>query len=120
MRLRPASLAITKLTSLCSGMSIGELQNLTMLAVARLGPEAVSRAIRDTLAEVAGRDVSVATVFVTLTRLEDQGLLRSERGRAPARGGRRMRIFALTEAGWDAVRSAREASERLWEGLEPS
>ena len=101
-------------------MSIGELQNLTMLAVARLGDDAVSRSIRDTLAEVAGREVSVATVFVTLTRLEDQGLLSSREGAAPARGGRRMRIFTVTELGWEALRRAREASERLWEGLEPS
>lgn len=99
-------------------MSLGSLQNLTMLAVARLGSRAVSREIRRVLAEVGGRDVSVSTVFVTLTRLEDQGLLTSTRGEAPARGGRRMRLFSVTEAGWEALRSAREASERLWEGLE--
>ena len=70
-------------------------------------------------AGVAERDVSVSTVFVTLTRLEDQGLVRSARGEAPARGGRQTRIFTLTEAGWEALRRTREASERLWSGLEP-
>lgn len=99
-------------------MTLGDLQNLTMLAVARLGSRAFAREIRAVLAEVAERDVSVSTVFVTLTRLEDQGLVISERGEAPARGGRRTRIFSLTEAGWEALRSTREASERLWSGLE--
>lgn len=99
-------------------MTLGDLQNLTMLAVARLGSEAYAAAIRDLLAELAGRDVSVSTVFVTLTRLEDQGLLRSEQGDPPARGGRRVRIFAVTETGWEALRRTRAASEGLWEGLE--
>ena len=100
-------------------MTLGDLQNLTMLAVARLGADAVSKNIQSVLADLAGRDVTVSTVFVTLTRLEDQALLVSEEGDAPARGGRRARVFALTEAGWEALRRTREASERLWEGLEP-
>lgn len=99
-------------------MTIGDLQNLTLLAVARLQDEAVSKRIRDELEHVADRSVSVSTVFVTLTRLEDQGLLASEKGPAPARGGRRMRIFALTPAGWEAIHEARAQSDRLWEGLE--
>ncbi len=99
-------------------MSLGDLQNLTMLAVARLGTRAVSREIRDLLAEVAGREVSVSTVFVTLTRLEDQGLLTSSKGEPPSRGGRRMRVFSVTEAGWEALERTRSASERFWEGLE--
>jgi PadR family transcriptional regulator PadR len=100
-------------------MSLASLQYLTMLAVARLGSHAVSREIRRVLAELGGREVSVSTVFVTLTRLEDQGLLTSIRGERPARGGRRMRVFSVTEEGWEALRSARAASRRLWEGLEP-
>jgi PadR family transcriptional regulator PadR len=100
-------------------MTLGNLQNLTMLAVARLGPQAFAREIRALLADVAERDLSVSTVFVTLTRLEDQGLLTSTRGKAPARGGRPTRIFALTEAGWEALRRTRAASERLWSELEP-
>lgn len=99
--------------------SLGDLQNLTMLAVARLGRRAFAREIREMLREIAGRDVSVSAVFVTLTRLEDQGLLASERGDPPARGGRALRIFSVTEAGWDALRRTRAASEAMWTGLEP-
>jgi DNA-binding PadR family transcriptional regulator len=100
-------------------MSLGDLQYLTLLATVRLGPLAVSRAIRDLLAEVAGREVSVSTVFVTLTRLEDRGLLTSQSGATPERGGRAVRIFSVTEAGWDALRSTRDVTERMWQGIEP-
>jgi len=99
-------------------MTLGDLQNLTMLAVARLGRDAYAGEIRSLLARAAGRDVSVSTVFVTLTRLEDQGMLRSRQGEPPARGGRRVRIFTVTEAGWEALRRTRAASESLWNGLE--
>jgi DNA-binding MarR family transcriptional regulator len=98
-------------------MTLGDLQNLAMLAVARAGNDAVAGRVREVLAEIAGREVSVSTVFVTLTRLEDQGLVSSRTGEAPARGGRRTRVFALTDRGWDALRETRQASERLWEGL---
>ena len=99
-------------------MTLGDLQNLTMLAVARLGSDAIAGRVREMLAELADREVSVSTVFVTLTRLEDQGLVSSRLGDAPTRGGRRTRVFALTEPGWEALRRTRVASERLWEGLQ--
>lgn len=100
-------------------MSLGDLQYLTLLAVARLRDEAVAGRIRELLASVAGRDVSVGTVFVTLTRLEDHGLLASRQGETPARGGRAVRIFSLTEAGREAMRSTRDAAERMWQGVQP-
>ena len=123
MRLRPPAPVACSLRSESDNvtfvaMTLGDLQNLTMLAVARLGPDAIAGRVREMLAELAGREVSVSTVFVTLTRLEDQGLLTSRPGEAPARGGRRTRIFALTQSGWEAVRQTRAASERLWKGLE--
>ncbi len=99
-------------------MSIGNLSNLIMLSVARLGAEAYSVPIRELVLEETGRDVTVSTVFVTLTRLEDQGLLRSEKGDAPDRGGRAPRIFSVTEAGWAALKEARESASRMWAGLE--
>lgn len=99
-------------------MSIGDLSNLIMLAVARLGADAWSTPIRELVLQETGRDVTVSTVFVTLTRLEDHGLLRSEKGEAPARGGRAPRIFVVTEAGWAALKEARESAARMWAGLE--
>ncbi|NKB88474.1 MAG: PadR family transcriptional regulator [Acidobacteria bacterium] len=99
-------------------MALGDLQNLTILAVAQLGEDAVARGVREFLATETGREVAVPTIFVTLTRLEDQGLLKSVEGDAPERGGRRRRVFAVTQKGWGAVKSARAASEKLWAGLD--
>lgn len=99
-------------------MSLGELQQMTMLAVARLGAEAYGAVIREELRSVAGRDVSVPTVYVTLVRLEEQGLV-SSADVAPedGRGGRARRVFALTPTGWETLQEARAAMSRLWEGV---
>lgn len=99
-------------------MSLGDLQQLTMLAVVRLGPEAYGSAIRDELAEVAAREVAVPTVYVTLVRLEEQGLVRStEEPRDDGRGGRARRVFELTPAGWEALQETRAAMSRMWRGV---
>lgn len=98
--------------------SLGELQQLSMLAVARLGERAYGDAIRRELEEVAGRDVAVSTVYVTLVRLEDQGLVASEKRDAESgAGSRERRYFRLTAEGWAALRSARAAFERMWAGV---
>jgi DNA-binding PadR family transcriptional regulator len=99
-------------------VSLGDLQQLAMLAVVRLGDAAYGAAIRDELGRVAGRTVSVQTVWVTLVRLEEQGLTTSTEVAAPE-GGRPRRIFRLTPAGWRAIEEARASTARMWEGVVP-
>lgn len=99
-------------------MSLGDLQQLTMLAVPRLGDEAYGAAIRDELARVAGREVSVQTVWVTLVRLEEQGLTASTEVAGPE-GGRPRRVFRLTPDGWRALEEARASMASMWEGVVP-
>jgi DNA-binding PadR family transcriptional regulator len=101
--------------------NLGDLQQLTMLAVARLGDEAFGGAIQDELHKVAGREMSVSTIYVTLVRLEDQGLVESKRTLPdPSRGGKGKRFFNLTPKGWRALESSRNALARMWEGVNPA
>jgi PadR family transcriptional regulator, regulatory protein PadR len=97
-------------------VSLGELQHLVMLAVVRLRDDAYGAAIRDELRRVAGRTVSVQTVWVTLVRLEEQGLTASGDVAAPE-GGRPRRVFRLTPAGWLALEEARMSIAQMWEGV---
>ncbi|HIF24276.1 MAG TPA: PadR family transcriptional regulator [Gemmatimonadetes bacterium] len=107
--------------------NLGSLQQLTMLAVARVPDGAFGGAIQDELTRVAGREVSVSTIYVTLARLEDQGLVTSHQAEPTAgRGGRGKRYYELTPAGWTALEVARditrayERGERLGTGLRSS
>ena len=99
-------------------MSLGDLQQLTMLAVVRLGGDAYGAAIRDELLRVAGRGVSVPTVYVTLVRLEEQGLVTSHGAeRKAGTGGRARRVFQLTPEGWSALEQSRNSMAHMWDGV---
>jgi DNA-binding PadR family transcriptional regulator len=97
---------------------LGELEQLVMLAVVQLGDDAYGAEIQRELAERAKRRVSLGTIYVTLTRLEGKGMVRSWLGDpTPARGGKARRHFAVERAGMTALRTSREALARMWEGL---
>jgi DNA-binding PadR family transcriptional regulator len=100
--------------------NLGQLEQLTMLAVLHLGDQAYGGNIRDELERRAGRSVALGTVYVTLKRLENKGLVRSWLGEpTPERGGKAKRYYALSPGGADALRSAHDASARMWKDLPP-
>lgn len=98
--------------------SLGDLQQLVMLAVVRLGHEAVSRRIKEELETVAGRRVAVGTVHVTLLRLERQGLISSKAApREEGKPGRPRLLYSITEEGARKLSEAHSAYERMWAGV---
>ena len=101
--------------------NLGTLQQLTMLAVTRLPGQAFGGAIQDELERVAGREVAVSTIYVTLTRLEDQGFVVSQKTEPdPGRGGKGKRFYALTPEGQEALRVSWEALQNMWKGVSPA
>jgi PadR family transcriptional regulator PadR len=97
---------------------LGDLEELVLLAVVRLGEDAYGASIREELREQAGRSVSISTVYVTLMRLEEKGLARSWMGEPSGeRGGKAKRYFAVRPEGMEALRATRQVRDRLWEGV---
>ena len=95
--------------------SIGEFEELVLMAVAALDGNAYGFTVRRLLAEEAGRKSSLGAVHATLYRLEDKRFLTSKLdGASKQRGGRRKRLFHLTGAGAEILRSARASRERMW------
>jgi PadR family transcriptional regulator PadR len=99
---------------------LGELEEMVMLAVLRLGPGAYGASVLRELDEQAGRDVPRGSVYVTLDRLEEKGLVSSHHAGEPTaqRGGRAPRLVAVTEAGLASLRRTRKVRERLLDGLD--
>ena len=61
---------------------------------------------------------ALPTVHAALYRLENRGFVTSAMGGAtPERGGRRKRLYRLTDAGYQALRAQRRVRERMWHGL---
>jgi len=100
------------------GSMPSDFEQQVLLAVWRLGNAAYGAAVRDEIEERTGRSVAQGAVYVTLVRLEKKGLLHSRvADPTPVRGGKAKRYFEILPEGIEGVTTAREAMERLWDGL---
>ena len=94
---------------------LGEFEELVLTMVGILQDDAYGNAIVNEIKERVDRDVNLSAVHVTLYRLEDKGLVRSSMGGAThARGGRRKRIFQITNAGIAMLKALKESRMDLW------
>jgi PadR family transcriptional regulator len=97
---------------------LGNLEELILLAVLRLGADAHGGTVRDELRTRADRTVTISTVYVTLMRLEEKGYVRSWKGEATAeRGGKAKRHFEARPEGVEALEAVRAIRDRMWEGV---
>lgn len=98
---------------------LGDMEHLVLLAILRLGTDAYGIPILDEVSARSGREVSRATVYVALKRLEQKGLVTSRLGDStPERGGRAKRFFKLKPSGLKALRDSREMFLGLWRDYE--
>lgn len=99
---------------------LGEFEVVVLLAVLHLREDACGSAIRDDIERRSGRRVSRGSVYVTLDRLEEKGLLASRFADASdSRGGRPKRFFRVTAAGRKGVKASIGMLSRMHKGLEP-
>lgn len=100
--------------------SIGEFEQLVLLSILRLRPEAYGIPILDEIQKRTGRSVRRAAVYVALHRLEEKGLVRSRLGDPrPERGGRARKYYEVEAAGKVLLRESRAALLVMWKGIEP-
>lgn len=98
--------------------TLGEFEQIVLLAVLRVGNDAYGIAIRAEIEVRTGRDPSPGALYTTLDRLEEKGFLTSRIGDpSPKRGGRAKRYFSVTASGINAVGRAQRAYQGLLEGL---
>ncbi len=98
--------------------NLGELEQILLLTLLRLGGDAYGAAIRQEILERTGRSITPGAIYPTLDRLERRGLLRSRLGGATAeRGGRARRYFKITAAGVREIRAAWRLTSMLARGL---
>ena len=99
--------------------TLGEFEQLVLLALVRLGPDAYGATVRREIQSRARRQVGISAVYTTLERMEQKGLVRSRIGEpTPQRGGRRRRHFELRPLGARALRDAYQAFTGMAAGLD--
>jgi DNA-binding PadR family transcriptional regulator len=104
---------------------LGELEQLVILGVLHAGRDAYGVPVHEQIRERAGRDLTLGTIYKTLSRLEEKGLVTSRIGEPTTeRGGRRTRCFAVTPAGrrelQASIKTLRRMAAGLDVGLEPT
>ena len=103
---------------MASAISLGEFEQIVLLAVLRVGDEAYGVTIRAEIETRIGRAPAPGALYVTLDRLEEKGFVTSRIGDpTPQRGGRAKRFFKVTAAGVEAVARAQRSYQKLLEGL---
>jgi len=94
---------------------LGEFEELVLTMAGILQEEAYGNAIVQEIKKRVGRDANLSAVHITLYRLEDKGLVKSQMGGATnERGGRRKRLFKVTNAGLATLKAMKEARMDLW------
>lgn len=97
---------------------LGQLELMVLLAVARPDAESYGVQVARWIEEASGREVSLASVYVALERLEEKGLISSTLGEpTPQRGGRARTYFKPTASGLREARAACNTINRLATGL---
>ena len=98
---------------------LGDFEQMVLAAVLRLGEGAYGAAILTEIETRTGRRVSSGSLYVTLDRIEQKGLIETWRGDpTPERGGRPRRYVRVTRSGLEALRDVRQALLNLWHGIE--
>ncbi|MFY0591368.1 PadR family transcriptional regulator [Roseivirga sp.] len=100
------------------GTNLGEFQELVMLTIGVLYPEAYGVAIKDEIREKTGRKVTLSTVHAALNRLEKKSLIESSFGEATKiRGGKRKKYFTITAYGLKTLQETRDQRDQFWNAM---
>jgi DNA-binding PadR family transcriptional regulator len=100
------------------GDFLGEFEQLLLVALIRLGPNAYGVPIRQEISKRTGREVPIGQVYATLDRLERKGYVSSRLGEpTPERGGRAKRYFQIEAPGIRAFNASQQMMARMAEGL---
>jgi len=98
--------------------TIGEFEQLILIALIRLGPHAYGVTIRQEIETRTGRTISPGALYTALTRLEKRGLVSSRLGDpTPERGGKRKRLYTLQPAGERALSRVYESLRMMASGM---
>jgi DNA-binding PadR family transcriptional regulator len=98
---------------------LGEFEQLVLLAILRLAPDAYGVSIAAELEARAGRRVSRGALYTTLDRLETKGLVRWKFAQgAVERDYLPRRCYVVSERGLSALRASRQVLRRMWSGLD--
>jgi len=98
--------------------SLSRREEQVLLAVWDLQDRAYLFSIKDHLSRITHKSWSVGIIHKPLLKLEKKGYINSSMGEATAkRGGRRKKLYRVTEVGIDTLKALKEEQDALWENF---
>ena len=77
--------------------------------------QAYGLSITEAIKEELGRSVTLSSVHTALYRLEEKGLVHSTLGEPSSkRGGRRKRLYTISNSGKETLEEVQETRQKLW------
>jgi PadR family transcriptional regulator len=96
---------------------LSEVEQLVLLAVLKIKDDAYAVPIRSLVREETAIDLPRGSVYVTLERLEEKGLIASwASGPQAVPGGKSRRLFRILPAGMAALRASTRAMQQMIAG----
>ena len=93
----------------------GEFEQVVLLTLAGFEGEATGREVYDVITSTTAREVSVAAIHITLTRIHEKGWADCRTTEpAPGEGGKPRRRYSLAADGAAVLSKQRAQLERLW------
>ncbi len=90
-------------------------ETILLLILSRPDESFYAVSLADAYKKLKGKSISVPAIHTALSRLEKKNLLTSQFGEATnARGGKRKRLYEITNEGRDLVNQLREERDKLW------
>lgn len=97
---------------------LGEFEQVVLLSLWHVGEDATGAAIHSEIEARGDDEVAITAVYVTLSRLEDKGMVSSGKGRPDPGDRRERKVFRIEQKGIDALHRSRRHLERFWRGLD--
>ena len=95
--------------------TISRREEQILIAIWSLKESAYLLAIKKHLSKIMNTDWSIGAVHKPLMKLEKEGYVESYMGEAtPKRGGRRKKIYKVTELGLELLKTVKKAHDILW------
>lgn len=98
------------------GTHLGEFEELVLLLVGVLHGNAYGVTIKNEIQSKTKRRPSIGALHSSLNRLEEKGFIKSEIGHGHEdRGGRRKKLYTLTQLGKEALVTSHDLRHGLFE-----
>ena len=95
--------------------NLGSFEEILLTLVAALNEDAYGAYIANELESRLRKKINLSAVHITLYRLEDKGLIKSKMGGSTnERGGRKKRIYSVTNSGMALLKDLKETRIGLW------